>query len=85
MMECLCLADNLMVYRPMFQALCSKAVYVHCAAHSLNLAESNSCEVASITNCLGTMGKLPFFIHRKESPSWSNVYNKQKFVQPMGN
>ena len=27
------------------------ALYVHCAAHSLNLAVSNSCSLSSIRNC----------------------------------
>lgn len=35
-----------------------KALYVHCSSHCLNLAISNSSEVASIRNCFGTIRKL---------------------------
>ena len=31
------------------------AFYVHCAAHSLNLPVSNSCDLSSIRNCIGTI------------------------------
>lgn len=51
------------------QALFPKALYVHCAAHSLNLAVSNSCEVPSIRNCLGTIGKLYDFFHTPKRQS----------------
>ena len=33
------------------------AIYVHCAAHSFNLAVSKSCSIQSIRNCIGTVGK----------------------------
>lgn len=35
-----------------------KALYVHCAAHCLNLAISNSTEVSAIRNCFGTIQKI---------------------------
>ncbi|KAL4152797.1 hypothetical protein QTP88_000630 [Uroleucon formosanum] len=42
------------------------AVYIHCSAHSLNLAVSSSCGIQSIRNCLGIVGKLrDFFIFPK--------------------
>ena len=30
-------------------------LYVHCATHSLNLAVSNSCDLSSNRNCMGTI------------------------------
>ncbi|XP_050063088.1 zinc finger MYM-type protein 1-like [Aphis gossypii] len=42
------------------------ALYVHCSAHSLNLAVSVSCNVSQIRNCMGTIGKLrDFFMFPK--------------------
>ncbi|CAI6370434.1 unnamed protein product [Macrosiphum euphorbiae] len=42
------------------------ALYVHCSAHSLNLAVSVSCNVFQIRNCMGTIGKLrDFFVFPK--------------------
>ena len=38
------------------------ALFVHCAAHSLNLAVSNACDIASIRNCMGTLGKVYDFL-----------------------
>ncbi|KAL4112926.1 hypothetical protein QTP88_016641 [Uroleucon formosanum] len=35
-----------------------RALYVHCSAHSSNLAVSVSCNVFQIRNCMGTIGKL---------------------------
>lgn len=34
------------------------ALYVHCAAHSLNLVVSNACDLPSIRNCMGTAATL---------------------------
>ena len=46
------------------------ALYVHCAAHSLNLAISNSCDLRSIRNCMGTISSVyNFFI----TPERQNV------------
>jgi len=39
----------------------SYALYVHCAAHSLNLAISSSCKVVSIRNCIGTVSVVITF------------------------
>jgi len=40
------------------------AVYVHCGAHSLNLAVSDACSVVPIRNCVGTLGDIcNFFTH----------------------
>lgn len=39
------------------------AIYVHCSAHSLNLAISNACEVPSVRSCLGTVGKVYNFFN----------------------
>lgn len=40
-----------------------KALFVHCAAHSLNLAVSRACEVQEIRNCLGTIEKCYTFFN----------------------
>ena len=45
-------------------------MYVHCAAHSFNLAVSKSCSIQSIRNCLGTVGKAHDFF----------VYPKRKYI-----
>ncbi|XP_008187861.1 52 kDa repressor of the inhibitor of the protein kinase-like [Acyrthosiphon pisum] len=39
------------------------ALYVHCSAHVLNLAVSNSCKVQEIRNCLGTISKARDFFN----------------------
>lgn len=42
------------------------AIYVHCSAHSLNLAVSKSCSVPEIRDCLGIIGQIrDFFIFPK--------------------
>lgn len=38
-----------------------KALYVQCAAHSLNLAVSTACDIQAIRNCLGTVKKNVLF------------------------
>lgn len=40
-----------------------KAIYVHCAAHSLNLAVSAACDIRSIRNCLGIVEKMYCFFN----------------------
>lgn len=40
-----------------------KAIYVHCAAHSLNLAVSTACNIQPIRNCLGIIKKLYIFFN----------------------
>ena len=39
------------------------ALYVHCAAHSLNLAVSNSCDISPIRNCMGTIASVYNFFN----------------------
>lgn len=51
-----------------------KAIYVHCAAHSLNLAISKSCEIPQIRNCLNTIEKLYDFFN---TPKRQNVLLKK--------
>lgn len=42
------------------------ALYVHCSAHSLNLAVSKSCSIPEVRDCLGTIGQIrDFFIFPK--------------------
>lgn len=39
------------------------AIYVHCAAHSFNLAVNAACDVTGIKNALGTIGLIQNFFH----------------------
>ena len=48
------------------------ALYVHCAAHSLNLAVSNSCDLSPVRNCMGT--SLQFFQCSKTSKHFTQIY-----------
>lgn len=41
-----------------------KAIYVHCAAHSLNLAVSNASNIKPIRNCLGLIEKMYDFFNK---------------------
>ena len=43
------------------QSTCPKAVYVHCAAHSLNLCIVAACGVQSVQNMMGTMVEICLF------------------------
>ena len=43
------------------QSTCPKAVYVHCAAHSLNLCVVAACGVQSVQNMMGTMVEICLF------------------------
>ncbi|KAG8174416.1 hypothetical protein JTE90_001306 [Oedothorax gibbosus] len=56
------------------QKRCPKAVYVHCASHSLNLAITNAAEVRSIRNCFGTTEKVWSFFN---TPKRQNVLQKK--------
>ena len=46
------------------------ALNVHCAAHSLNLAVSNSCDLPPIRNCMGTIASVYNFFN---APKRQNV------------
>jgi len=50
------------------------ALYVHCSAHSLNLALSHSCSVQHIRNCIGTIKSVGNFF--KGSAMRTNVLKK---------
>ena len=39
------------------------AVYVHCKAHSLNLAIGHACKEHLVRNMLGTLQQIPFAFH----------------------
>ena len=43
------------------QSTCLKAVYVHCAAHSLNLCVVAACNIQMVKNMMGTMVELCHF------------------------
>lgn len=47
-----------------------KALYVYCAAHSLNLAVSAICGIQAIRNCLGVVEKMYCFFN---TPKHKNV------------
>lgn len=40
-----------------------KALYVHCVAHTLNLAVSSACNIQPVRNCLGTIQKMYCFFN----------------------
>lgn len=40
-----------------------KALYVHCVAHCLNLAITDSCNIKDIRNCMGTLEKVCVFFN----------------------
>ena len=58
----------------------SKALYTHCAGHSLNLAIVNFCSVTPIQNCISQIKGITIWI--KSSPKQEEllkaVYNKGK-------
>ena len=43
------------------QSTCPKAVYIHCAAHSLNLCVVAACNIQMVKNMMGTMVELCLF------------------------
>ena len=43
------------------QSTCPKAVYVHCAAHCLNLCVVAACSIPSVKNMMGTMVEICLF------------------------
>ncbi|KAJ8896737.1 hypothetical protein PR048_002082, partial [Dryococelus australis] len=45
------------------QSQLPEAIYVHCAAHSLNLAISDTCTHETIRNCLGTVEEIYTFFN----------------------
>ena len=65
------------------------ALYVHCAAHSLNLAVSNSCDLSPVRNCMGTIASVYNFFNaskrqnilRKSINTISSTTKVQKLVQ----
>ena len=65
------------------------ALYVHCAAHSLNLAVSNSCDLLPVRNCMGTIASVYNFFNapkrqnilRKSINTISSTTKAQKLVQ----
>ncbi|XP_025192657.1 52 kDa repressor of the inhibitor of the protein kinase-like [Melanaphis sacchari] len=50
------------------------ALYVHCAAHSLNLAISKSCNIPEIRNCIGSISTITSFF--RKSPIRSDILKK---------
>jgi len=52
------------------QEKCPLAIYVHCAYHSLNLVISDSCNITSIRNCLGSVESIYNFFN---SPKRQNI------------
>ena len=43
-----------------------KALYIHCAGHSINLAIVSSCAIPSVSNCIDTIKSMTIWI--KSSP-----------------
>ena len=65
------------------------ALYLHCAAHSLNLAVSNSCNLSPVRNCMETIASVYNFFNapkrqnilRKSINTISSTTKAQKLVQ----
>ena len=57
------------------QAICPKAVYVHCAAHTLNLCVVAACKIQQVKNMMGTMVEICLFF--SNSPKRQNELEKQ--------
>ena len=65
------------------------ALYVHCTAHSLNLAVSNSCDLSPVRNCMETIASVYNFFNalkrqnilRKSINTISSTTKAQKLVQ----
>ena len=67
------------------------AVYVHCAAHSLNLVISKLCSVQAVRNCIGIIGavckffntpkRLAVFERAIENCSQNNPNRRNRLVQ----
>jgi len=51
-----------------------RALYVHCAAHSLNLAIGKSCDVPALRNCIGSVSSVANFF--RASPKRVDVLKK---------
>lgn len=54
-------AGNMAGTAACIQSACPKAVYVHCAAHALNLCVVAACHVQSVRNMMGTMVEICLF------------------------
>ena len=50
------------------------ALYVHCAAHSLNLAVSNSCDLSPVRNCMGTIASVYNFFNAPKRQHFTQIY-----------
>ena len=57
------------------QTTCSKAVYVHCAAHNLNLCVVVACSVQTVKNLMGTLVEICLFF--SNSPKRKGELEKQ--------
>ncbi|XP_050065451.1 zinc finger MYM-type protein 1-like [Aphis gossypii] len=57
-----------------------KAIYVHCAAHSLNLAGSTASGIQPIRNCLGIIKKYYVFFNttKRQNVLLTNIENSDK-------
>lgn len=56
------------------------ALYVHCAAHSLNLAISSSCQVVSIRNCIGTVSSVATSFRASSQRLCILIENIKKYI-----
>lgn len=57
------MAGRLKGAQTIIRSIHPKALYVHCAAHSLNLAVSSAYNIQSIKNCLGIIEKYYCFFN----------------------
>ena len=56
------------------QATSPRAVYVHCAAHTLNLCVVSACSIQMVKNMMGTMVEICLFF--SNSPKRQNVLER---------
>jgi len=56
------MSGNFNGVQAIIQKVYPAALYVHCSAHSLNLALSHSCSIQHIRNCIGTIKSVGNFI-----------------------
>lgn len=64
------MSGHLKGVQTIIRATYPKALYVHCVAHSLNLAVSKASNILPIRNCLGVVEKIYGFFN---SPKRQNV------------
>lgn len=63
---------------------CPLALYVHCSAHSLNLAIADSCSLANVRNCIGIVQSVGSYF-RHSAQRTALLKEKIQELLPVGN